>query len=289
VIKGVRICTRAPTISHLLFADDCFLFFGAYDQEALEMENILTSYEAASGQSINLQKSEMYCSRNTPMDCQGRIATILGVKQVLGTGKYLRLPSMIGRSKKVTFKFVKDRIWNRINSWSSRSLSQAGREILIKSVLQSIPSYVMSIFLLPGTFISEIEKMLNAFWWGHKSANSRGLHWLSWERLSVPKTFGGMGFKSLRAFNLAMIGKQIWKMVTNPNALITRLLKARYYPHSDFFSAFIGHNPSYVWRSLWNTRDFIKRGLKWSIGTGETISVWNEPWLKEPICLQPST
>jgi len=131
--------------------------------------------------------------------------------------------------------------------------------------------------------------MLNAFWWGHNSANSRGLHWLSWERLSVPKTFGGMGFKNLRAFNLAMIGKQTWKMVTNPDALITRLLKARYYPHSDFFSASIGHNPSYVWRSLWNTRDFIKCRLKWSIGTGETISVWNEPWLKEPICLQPST
>jgi len=116
VIKGVRICTRAPTISHLLFADDCFLFFGACDQEALEMKNILTSYEAASGQSINLQKSEMYCSRNTPMDYQGRITTILGVKQVLGTSNYLGLPSMIGRSKKVTFKFVKDRIWNRINS-----------------------------------------------------------------------------------------------------------------------------------------------------------------------------
>ena len=277
-IKGTRICTRAPTISHLLFADDCFLFFGACDQEAVEMKNILTSYEAASGQSINLQKLEMYCSRNTPLDCPDRIATILGVKQVLGTGKYLGLSSMIGWSKKATFKFVKDRIWNTINSWSSRCLSQEGREILIKSVLQYIPSYVMSVFLLPGTFIKEIENMLNAFWWGHNSTNSRGLHWLSWERLLVPKIFGGMGFKSLRAFNLAMIGKQAWKMVTNSDALITKLLKAKYYPHSDFFSASLGHNPSYVWRSLWNTRDFIKRDLKWSIGTGENISEVQAMW-----------
>ena len=176
VITGTRICTSAPSISHLLFADDCFLFFRSCEQEASIMKNILTTYEAASGQAINLQKSEMYCSRNTPTDCQDRIATILGVKQVLGTGKYLGLPSTIGRSKKATFKFVKDRIWNRVNSWSSRCLSQAGQEILIKSVLQSIPSYVMSIFLLPGTFIIDIEKMLNAFWWGHNSTNSRGMH-----------------------------------------------------------------------------------------------------------------
>jgi len=265
VINGTHICAGAPTISHLLFANDCFLFFRARDQEAMTMKNILSAYEAASGEAINLQKSEMYCSRNTPTDCQDRIATVLGVKQVLGTSKYLGLPSMIGRRKKATFKFVKDRIWNKINSWSNRCLSQAGREILIKSVLQSIPTYVMSIFLLPGTFIIEIERMLNAFWWGHNSTNSRGMHWLSWERLSVPKNFGGMGFKSLRAFNLAMIGKQAWKLISNPNALIAQLLNVKYYPHSDYFSASIRHNPSYVWSSLWNAREVLQRGLKWSI------------------------
>jgi hypothetical protein len=77
---------------------------------------------------------------------------------------------------------------------------------MIKSVLQTIPTYVMSIFLLPSTLIDDIEKMLNSFWWGHRNENVRGLHWLSWERLSVSKDYGGMGFKNLHAFNLAMIG-----------------------------------------------------------------------------------
>jgi hypothetical protein len=93
----------------------------------------------------------------------------------------------------------------------------------------------------------------------------------------------------LELFNLAMIGKQAWKLISNPNALITQLLKAKYYPHSDYFSASIGHNPSYVWRSLWNTREVLQRGLKWSIGTGESISVWNQPWLQDPVFLQPLT
>jgi hypothetical protein len=81
--------------------------------------------------------------------------------------------------------------------------------------------------------VDEIEKMLNSFWLGHN--NYRGLHWFSWERLSVPKHFGGMGFKSLQAFNYVMLGKQAWKMVTNPGTLITKLFKAKYFPNNDFF------------------------------------------------------
>jgi hypothetical protein len=262
IIHGVKICNNAPIISHLLFADDCFLFFKGSADEANVMKGILATYEAASGQAINLQKSEIFCSRNTPTDVKTEIANIMGVRQVLGTGKYLGVPSMVGRSKTSTFKFIKDRIWKKINSWSSRCLSQAGREILIKSVLQSIPSYLMSTFLLPNTLIKDIEKMPNAFWWGHGNGNRRGMHWLSWERLSVPKCFGGMGFKNLKAFNMAMLGKQAWKLLTHPDSLITRLLKARYYPSSDYFSARVGHNPSFVWRSLWSVMEVVENGFQ---------------------------
>jgi len=196
---------------------------------------------------------------------------------------------MIGRSKHATFKFRKDHIRNKINSWSSRCLLHAGREVLIKYVLQSIPSYVMSVFLLSGSLINEIEKMLNSFWWGHNLANSRGLHWLSLERLSVPKVFGGMGFKGLKAFNMAMVGKQAWKLVSTPESLITRLLKAKYFPRSDYFGASIGHNPSYVWRSIWSAKDVIRRGFQWNIGTSEHIPDWNHPWLGNAARIVPST
>jgi hypothetical protein len=162
-IRGTMICKNAPIIYHLLFADDCVLFFRACECEAVCMKNILATYEKASGQAINLQKSELFCSRNMPNDLKNLIATTLGVGQVLGTGKYVGLSSMIGCSKHEIFKFIKDRIWNKINSWSNRCLSQIGREVLIKSVLQSIPSFVMSVFLLSRSLISEIEKMLNSF------------------------------------------------------------------------------------------------------------------------------
>lgn len=115
-------------------------------------------YEAASGQAISLPKSEVYYSRSLPIPTQESITAILGVRAVMGTGKYLGLPSMIGRSKEATFGFIKDCVWHKINFWSSKCLSKVGREVLIKSVLQSIPSYVMSIYLLPNRLVDAIEK-----------------------------------------------------------------------------------------------------------------------------------
>jgi hypothetical protein len=92
----------------------------------------------------------------------------------VGTGTYLGLPSMVGRGKKETFAYVKHRIWKRINEWRSRPLSRAGKEVMIKSVLQAIPAYIMNIYLLPDTSVVDIERMINAFWWGGGS-NNRGI------------------------------------------------------------------------------------------------------------------
>jgi len=126
----------------------------------------------------------------------------------MGTYKYLGLPSMVGRSKEATFGFIKDRIWHKINSWSSKCLSKAGREVMIKSVLQFIPSYIMSIFFLPNKLVDAIEKMINAFWWGQGGNMRRGVHWMSWKRSSVHKIFGGMGFKDLTSLMWLCLGNK---------------------------------------------------------------------------------
>lgn len=108
---------------------------------------------------------------------------------------------------------------------------------------------------------------------------------MRWERLPVPKLHGGMGFKDLSAFNLAMLGKQGWKFLSVPDSLVCRIFKARYFPSCNYLNAQLGHNPSYVWRSILRARFIVRGGARWSIGSGASTSILNEPWLPNGECI----
>ncbi|CAH9108066.1 unnamed protein product [Cuscuta europaea] len=110
------------------------------------------------------------------------------------------------------------------------------------------------------------------------SASGRGTSWKHWVGMSFPKKKGGMGFKRMREFNLAMLEKQAGRIFKQPDSLVARVLKARYYPCSSFIEAKIGHNPSFVWRSIFETHSLIKQGFMWKMGKGNLINVWRDPW-----------
>ena len=113
-IKGVSICRGAPKITNLMFADDSLLFCQATRAEGETIAEILQTYERASGQSINLEKSSAYFSTNTSERQKGQILEILGVKEVDRFVKYLGLPTLIGRAKYNTFFDLKDRVWKKL-------------------------------------------------------------------------------------------------------------------------------------------------------------------------------
>jgi hypothetical protein len=87
--------------------------------------------------------------------------------------------------------------------------------------------------------------MMNSFWWGG-GANNKGVWWLAWDRMTLLKAQGGMGFRDLRAFNLAMIAKQGWNIMTKPHTLVAKLFKAMYFPNSSLFESKTSHNLSYA-------------------------------------------
>lgn len=280
-IHGVKVCRGAPSVSHLLLADDSFFFLRANNQECEKIKSIFSIYEKASGQAINFSKSGVFYSVNVDVGKQVELSNILGISNSLGNGKYLGLPSMVGRNKSEIFGYLKDRLWKRINSWSGKFLSKAGREVLIKSVAQALPAYCMNVFLLPHNVTDRLEKMMNSFWWGLSSKMIAGIKWMSWDRLCVPKEKGGMGFRNLHGFNVAMLGKQGWKLISDSDALISRIYKAKYYPMGDFISANLGHNPSFTWRSIWSSRALVVDGLRWKVGDGTNINIWQSPWLRD--------
>lgn len=100
---------------------------------------------------------------------------------------------------------------------------------------------------------------------------------MKWERLCKPKDFGGIGFKQLHKFNVAMLGKQVWKLLTQPDSFVAKILKARYYPRTSISEANLGYNPSFVWRSLFAAKDVVVSGSRVQIGSGQNVLVGNDP------------
>lgn len=93
------------------------------------------------------------------------VSQILQVRITSNSSNYLGLPSYVGRNKEEVFRYVKEKLWNRMQSWKGKILSRSGMEVLIKSVIQAIPSYVMSVFLLPKKLGEDLERLMNKFWW----------------------------------------------------------------------------------------------------------------------------
>ncbi|CAJ2678913.1 unnamed protein product [Trifolium pratense] len=99
--------------------------------------------------------------------------------------------------------------------------------------------------------------------------------------MAYPKARGGMGFRDLHAFNMAMVAKQGWNIMTSPNTLVKKVYKARYFPNSSLFDCHLGNNSSYVWRSIWKSRQILMNECRWSIEMGTNIKVMKEPWQRE--------
>lgn len=90
-----------------------------------------------------------------------------------------------------------------------------------------------------------------------------------------------MGFRDLTLFNKALLAKQVWRMLSDPNSLTAKVFKARYHKHTDIMNATLGSNPSYIWLSLYWSREILNRGILWKVGNGEEINVFQDKWIPE--------
>jgi hypothetical protein len=106
-----------------------------------------------------------------------------------------------------------------------------------------------------------------------------------WKKMGVAKSQGGMGFRDLESFNKALLAKQCWRILQNPDSLVAKIFKAKYFPRGSILTAQLGRRPSYVWKSLWAAQDLLKAGIKWRVGNGFQIRIWKDRWLPQQLVL----
>jgi hypothetical protein len=285
-LSGIKVASSAPPVNHLLFADDSLLFFKANGEGATEISESLSLYCQASGQRINLQKSSIFFSKGCSQMIRDEVKLILNVSNESLSEKYLGMPTDVGKSKNGAFKYLKDRVWQKVQGWMEQILSAGGKEVLIKAVAQAVPVFSMACFKLPRGLCQHIDSIIRKFWWGSKEGE-RKTAWVSWEEMTKPKYMGGLGFRDTELFNLALLARQAWRILQDPNTLSARIIKAVYYPQGDFLEAELGFHPSQIWRALVEGKEVLSRGLIRRIGNGETTRIWNQNWIPREEMMRP--
>ncbi|XP_019175665.1 PREDICTED: uncharacterized protein LOC109170987 [Ipomoea nil] len=241
VISPYIVVRRAPRISHLFFVDNSLLCFKATVAETNAIKSCLTCYERISCQVVNYGKSCIIYSKNTETVRRNDVVVVSNVEQAGNIWKYLGLPIGIRRNKREVFSIIETKLNQHLGGWRKKILSRAGKEVLLKSVAQALPTYTMSIYFLPG----EIPK--------EKSCSSSFTNTNSGESSSKENSSGSLEENPI----LVVLVKVQRKIVLEVH-------------RGEKFSCS---------SSLKEGQEVFQCGYFKRIGNGADMNVWNQPWL----------
>ena len=261
-------------------------FCKANKTTALAPKTLIKTYERVSGQLINAQKSSINFSRRTNQTTKDLMKQLLEIDKEGGIRKYLGLPENFGRKKTDLFAEIVTKIKIKSVSWSTKFLSKAGKMVMLKSVLSSMPTHSMSCFKLPQTMCDMIQTVLTRFWWDNEP-EKRKMSWVAWKKMARPKKKGGLGFKDLTAFNDSLLAKISWRILKSHSCLLARCLLGKYCHASSFLSCKVATSASHGWRGILIGRDLLLKQTGWIVGSGTSINAWNDPWLSFSEVLRP--
>lgn len=233
VLKGVKIAASAHPIVSCVYADDLLLFGAATEAEALLIKQALSQFSKVSGQIIGPQKSSIWFSALTGPDQIQSVSDTLEVPTDRQPGRHLGAPVNPGQA---SYDFILEKFSNKLTAWKARLLTPAGRVVLIKSVLQSLPVYYMATERIPKKVLSALTSMIRRFFWGANDKD-RFMAYVAWDKITQPLQNGGLAIRDLNVVNEALLMKALWKLASNSEAQWVMLVKAKYLPRSHLWNS----------------------------------------------------
>lgn len=261
---------------NLCFADDLIMFSHGNKDSVLVLTKALYEFRCVSGLVSSIAKSTVFFANVSDM-VKKTILDFLPFEEGFLPMKYLGVPLISTRLFYKDCKVLVEKVKNRLGDWRNKSLSSAGRLQLVISVLSSMHVFWSSVFILPISISKEIEKLLRGFLWCQGDLK-HGKAKVSWKCICLPKEEGGLGLRRLDVWNMTLMSKHIWNIITHKESLWFRWIHSYHLSGRNFWEVQIKANASWGWRKLLLLRDKVKLHFLYKIGNGKNTSAWFDFW-----------
>ena len=204
LIEAVHI---GKSLKHLQFVYDTLIFAPRNPRVITNYFRILDVFAMMSGLTLNYSKSCFLFWNVSDHACAGETARNMGCSHSMCPFTYLGFSLGDHMNKLSAWKPVMEKIQNRLASWKAKILSRAGRLTLIKSVLNSLPLYFMSMLKMPKAIAMKIVSLQRNIFWSGVSSEKMGCPRIKWSDIELPKEMGGLGVGNIMHKNLILLFK----------------------------------------------------------------------------------
>ncbi|GJS94082.1 putative reverse transcriptase domain, reverse transcriptase zinc-binding domain protein [Tanacetum coccineum] len=275
-------------LTHLCFADDLIIFSHGDLKYVKVIKSALEEFSRISGLKPSMEKSLIFFG-NVPDPIKASILDIMPFSIGTLPIKYLGVPLISSRLSKQHCIPLIDKVNMRLQNWKNKTLFFVGRLQLIKSVISSLQVYWSSVFILPKFVYYEIEKLMRGFLWSHGDSQ-RGKAKMKWKDVCSLKEQGGLGIKSLKLWNVALMSKHIWNIVSKKDSLWVKWVNSyrlidRRAKERNFWDIPVMNDVCWGWKKILLNRDLVRDHIVTRIGNGKDTSVWFDGWsFLGPLC-----